>query len=263
MPATYLDAIVSFHRQRAAADERRWDERLENLRVSRTSFLEALAPTPSGNVAVIAEIKKRSPSKGWLAPDLNVATMARCYADGGARAISCLTDAPHFGGSFRDLSQVAEHVNLPILRKDFTITANDVVDAAEMGASAVLLIAAILDDDELRQLHDLAVRIGLTALVETHSVDDVQRAIGVGATVIGVNQRNLVTFEVDHRHAASLAAVIPDTVIRVAESGLRNVDDVRVAADAGFHAVLVGEAFVSSPNPTSLVRDFSSVGLGG
>ena len=170
---------------------------------------------------MISEVKRRSPSKGALAPDLDPAALAERYAAGGATCLSVLTDERWFGGSAADLVAARAAVGLPVLRKDFTVGPHDVCDARLMGADCVLLIAAALDDTELATLHDLAVEVGIDALVEVHDEAEVDRALAVGATLIGVNQRDLVTFEVDTERAVRVAPCIPDDVVRVAESGIR------------------------------------------
>lgn len=201
MTPTYLDDIVAFHRQRAAADVRDWRERVDEAVRSHPSFADAVRTSTHSNVAVIAEVKRRSPSKGWINQGLDAGALAQAYAAGGASAISVLTDGPHFGGSLDDLATVRAAVALPMLRKDFTVSANDVIDAARAGASAVLLIVAALEDDELELFTSVAKRCGLDALVEVHDEREVARAVASGATIIGINQRNLRTFEVDPRHA--------------------------------------------------------------
>lgn len=259
MVATYLDDIVAHHRARAAADGRDWRARVEGVRYDGPSFLGALRLGGSPYVKVIAEVKRRSPSKGWLAPELDAVATATLYADAGAAAISVLTDGEYFGGSLEDLRSVAQSVHVPLLRKDFTVCENDVLDAVEAGAGAILLIVAALDDAELRSLATLAATVGIDALVEVHDEAEVSRALDVGARLVGVNQRNLRTFEVDPQHAASLAAALPRECVRVCESGLRDVSDVERAAAAGFDAVLVGETFIVAPDPMATVRSFSLV----
>ncbi|MEL7209048.1 MAG: indole-3-glycerol phosphate synthase TrpC, partial [Actinomycetota bacterium] len=199
--------------------------------------------------SVIAEIKRRSPSRGDLNPGLDPAALAGSYASGGARCLSVLTDGPHFGGSREDLAAARAACNLPVLRKDFTVDPRDLADARLMGADAALLIVAALDDGELVQMTALAADIGLTALVEVHDRAEAERAVDAGAAVIGVNQRDLTTFEVRHDLAASLAPDLPDDVVTVAESGIRGPEDARRAFDAGFDAVLVGESLVTAPDP--------------
>ena len=259
MAGTYLDDIVVSHRLRASRDTRQWRERARSVRYDGARLDDALARGRGTHVRVIAEVKRRSPSKGWLGEHLDAAALARDYVKGGAAAISVLTDERHFAGSRADLVAVTGAVDIPVLRKDFTVCENDVLDAAEMGASGVLLIAAILEDDELSRLVNLAQSIGLSPLLEVHDANEVERALRAGATMIGVNQRDLRTFEVNPVHAAAVIASLPVDVIRVAESGLRTRADVEVAARAGFDAVLVGEVFVTSPDPEGAVRGFASV----
>jgi indole-3-glycerol phosphate synthase len=260
MVATYLDEILAHHRARAHADTRSWRDRLE-VRYEGPSMLEALANQMNGCVKVIAEVKRRSPSKGWLNESLDVAALAKDYATGGATAISVLTDTEHFSGAVDDLTTVASSVTLPLLRKDFTVSENDVIDAAEMGASAVLLIAAALDDEELASFVQLAHRVRIDALVEVHDHDEAARALECGARIVGINQRNLRTFDVDRDHASSVIDMVPSSIVTVCESGLRTSDDVARAAEAGFDAVLVGETFVTSDSVVDSVRAFSSVPL--
>jgi indole-3-glycerol phosphate synthase len=256
--ATYLDEILHHHRARAATDDRDWRERVSQVRPPVASMLAALSDSSNGNVKVIAEVKRRSPSKGWLRQDLDVVQLARDYVLGGATAISVLTDAEHFAGSLADLTTVANAVSIPLLRKDFTVTPNDVLDAADVGASAILLIVAALGDDELADYIGIAHDVGLDAIVEVHDVGEATRALDSGARIIGVNQRNLHTFDVDRDNAARVIEVLPSSVVTVCESGLGSPDDVARAAAAGFDAVLVGEAFVTSDDVVATVRGFSS-----
>jgi indole-3-glycerol phosphate synthase len=259
MTPTYLDDIVDFHRERASHDDREWRERIETTRVAGPSFFEALSNRADAHVKVIAEVKRRSPSKGWIDEHLDASRLAREYHEGGASVISVLTDGPHFAGSVEDLEAVRTVTTLPILRKDFTVSANDVVDAAAMGASAVLLIVAALSDEELTLFLDVATRCGLDALVEVHDHHEAGRAIDLGARIVGVNQRDLRTFEVSPDRAQAVIAALPAHVVTVAESGLTTVQDVQQAADAGFDAVLVGETFVRSPRPSTAVQSFAAV----
>ena len=259
MPATYLDAILSAHRERARNDTRVWQERVQNVRYEGPSFHDALAPREEPYVRIIAEVKRRSPSKGWIDEHLDPVSLARAYEQGGASAVSVLTDEEHFAGSSADVTLVRQSVALPVLRKDFTVCENDVLDAAEMGASAVLLIVAALTDLELRVFLDLAHRVALDALVEVHDVEEARRASDLGARIVGVNQRDLRSFEVDEQRAAQVVSALDPGIIRVAESGFVKVVDVERTAQAGFDAVLVGEAFVRSRDPATLVRKFASV----
>ncbi|MDH3301122.1 MAG: indole-3-glycerol phosphate synthase TrpC [Acidimicrobiia bacterium] len=254
MAATYLDRILVAHREAAAADRRSLDALIEKAMAEEEpprGFRAALAATQG--MAVISEVKRRSPSKGALAPDLDPAELARAYAAGGASCLSVLTDADFFGGSPADLQRARAAVDLPVIRKDFTVSAHDVVDARLMGADAVLLIVAALDDRELQDFHDLAVELGLDALVETHDEPEVERALAVGAVLVGVNQRDLVTFEVDQRRALSVAAAIPAEVVSVAESGIGEPADLLPLAAVGYKAALIGESLVRSGDPTAAV----------
>lgn len=206
------------------------------------------------SLAVISEVKRRSPSKGDLAADLDPAALARAYESGGASCLSVLTDEPHFGGSPADLRAARDATRLPVLRKDFTVSELDVVDARLMGADCVLLIAAALSVDEMARFIDVARRVGLDTLVEIHDEVELDVAISIGATLVGVNQRDLVTFEVDHERAVRMAAAIPRSVIRIAESGVRDRDDAASLRTAGYDAVLVGETLVRSADPAGAIR---------
>ncbi len=250
---TYLDRILVAHREANSGDGRVLDELIEEAKSQPPTrgFRRALAEAQG--LAVISEIKRRSPSKGDLNPGVDPATWARAYERGGATALSVLTDNEFFGGSPGDLRLARQAVAIPVLRKDFTVSAADVCDARIMGADAVLLIVAALDDVELTDFHDLAVEIGLDVLVETHDEPEVDRALAVGATLIGVNQRDLVTFDVDTERAIRVGRALPDDVIRVAESGVRGPDDARVLHRAGYHAVLVGESLITAGDPVAAV----------
>ena len=203
----------------------------------------------SGDIAVISEIKRRSPSKGDLAPGLDPVELAQQYERGGAVCLSVLTDVDFFGGSIEDLVAARAACTLPVLRKDFTVSARDVCDARIMGADCVLLIAAALDQAELESFLKLAHAIGFDALVEIHDEAELNRAVAAGADLIGVNQRDLVTFAVDTDRAVRMAPQMPTGVVRVAESGITGPADAAVLADAGYHAVLVGEHLVTSGDP--------------
>ena len=259
MAPTYLDAILLSHRQRAAADQRDWRARVDVIRYDGPSFALVLRKGSSPFIKVIAEVKRRSPSKGVLAPDLDVAELAKVYRDAGASAVSVLTDEEYFDGSLEDLQRVHKSVELPVLRKDFTVSENDVLDAADAGAGAVLLIVAALSNEEIVTFIDLAESCGMDALVEVHDVEEAHRALDCGAKVIGINQRDLRSFEVDPEHAASVMDVLPRECLTVCESGLSTVRDVERAAQAGFDAVLVGEAFVTAPDPYATVKAFALV----
>ena len=252
--ATYLDSIVAAHRTAAASDSRPLGPLLETALASPRPRPFAAALVAAGGMAVIAEIKRRSPSRGELAPGLVPAEVARSYEEGGASALSVLTDAEFFAGSPADLAAARSACSLPVLRKDFTVDERDVLDARIMGADGVLLIVAALDETELPALLTLALEVGLDALVEVHDEAEVERAAAAGATLIGVNQRDLTTFEVDGDRAHRLASQLPEGSVRVAESGIAGPDDVRRLAESGYSAVLVGEWLVTNARPGSAVR---------
>jgi indole-3-glycerol phosphate synthase len=250
---TYLDRILERHREQARADARSLDVLVDDTAdvADTRGFRDSLAA--AHGLAVVSEIKRRSPSKGDLAADLDPATLAEAYERGGASCLSVLTDTEFFGGSVEDLQVARASCDLPVLRKDFTVSALDVVDARLMGADCVLLIAAALDRSELRDFHRLGVEIGLDVLVEVHDEAELEAAVGVGADLIGVNQRDLTTFEVDHDRAVRLAAMIPDGVVKVAESGVRDGRDAAALRDAGYDAVLVGETLVTASDPAAAI----------
>jgi len=258
---TYLSEIVAAHRSAAASDRRDVDA-LRRAALDcppAQGFAATIAAAASGDgpgrggLAVIAEVKRRSPSKGDLAPDLDAAEVAAAYVAGGATCLSVLTDRDYFGGSPDDLVAARAAAGVPVLRKDFTVGPADVFDARLMGADAVLLIVAALGDPELAELARLAADVGLDALVEVHDEAELDRALAVGATLIGVNQRDLATFTVDGERAERLVAAIPADVVAVAESGIGGPDDAARLAAAGFQAVLVGETLVRSADRSAAV----------
>jgi indole-3-glycerol phosphate synthase len=256
--ATYLDRILAAHRADAARDGRDLEELANLARAAGPVRPFAAALRAQQDVSVIAEVKRASPSKGVLAPDLDPGELARSYHAGGATALSVLTDREFFRGGPEDLAAARAATDLPVLRKDFTVGPADVFDARCMGADAVLLIAAALSPVEISDLMALAVSVGLDPLVEVHDEVEAEQALVSGASLIGVNQRDLVTFEVDRDRATRVAGLLPAGVVRVAESGIRDGDDVRRLADAGFDAVLVGEALVTSPDQADAVRRLRS-----
>lgn len=252
--ATYLDRILARHREVAATDTRPLGDLI--------AAAEALAPTrgftatlrTTTGLAVISEIKRRSPSKGVLREGLDPAEFAQIYESAGASCLSVLTDREFFGGSPEDLQAARAVCGLPVLRKDFTVSAHDVVEARLMGADCVLLIAAALSVSELTLFHDLASRVGLDVLVEVHDEPELEVALAAGAGLIGVNQRDLVTFEVDHARALRMAAAMPGDVVAVAESGVRGVADATALYEAGYRAVLVGETLVTATDPGATLQ---------
>lgn len=255
MAATYLDAIVQRHRERAAADTRSLDALIDVARACEPPRGFSRALQQSSHLAVIAEFKRRSPSKGVLNSDMHPDDMARRYQRGGASCLSVLTDVEHFGGSVADLQAARLACELPVLRKDFTVDARDVCDARIMGADCVLLIAAALSSSQLHEFLQLAQHVDIDALVEVHDESELDVALESGATLIGVNQRDLVTFAVDHDRAAHMTSRIPDGCVKVAESGVRGRRDAESLREAGYHAVLVGEHLVTSGSPEAAVTD--------
>ena len=253
----YLDKILAQHREVAEADNRDLDALIETSLSAPAprGFASRLRQDSTNNLAVIAEIKRRSPSRGSLNSELDPTLIAQSYEEGGASCLSVLTDAVFFGGSVSDLQQARLSVNLPVLRKDFTVSRHDICDARIMGADCVLLIAAALSKSELTDFFKFSIELGLDALVEVHDETELTLAIDSGATLIGVNQRDLHTFQVDHQRAVRMAAMIPTNVVRVAESGVKTRDDARSLRDAGYDAVLVGESLVTSNNISNSVRE--------
>jgi len=211
-------------------------------------------------VAVIAEVKRASPSKGALAAIADPAALAADYEAGGARVISVLTEKRRFGGSLEDLAAVREAVDVPVLRKDFIVSSYQLWEARAHGADLVLLIVAALEQNALVSLVERAVSIGLVPLVEVHTEDELDRAADAGATIIGINARNLRTLEVDRTVFAQLAPRVPEGVIKIAESGVRGPHDLLAYAAAGADAVLVGESLVTGKDPRSAVADLVTAG---
>ncbi|WP_282072169.1 indole-3-glycerol phosphate synthase TrpC [Janibacter hoylei] len=213
---------------------------------------EALLRRPG--LSVIAEVKRASPSKGALSDIPDPAALASAYAEGGATAISVLTEERRFGGSLADLDAVRAAVDVPVLRKDFMVSEYQIWEARAHGADIILLIVAALDDRRLAELMALAGTLGMTCLVEVHDEAEATRAVDLGATVIGVNNRNLKTLDVDIDTFARLAPLIPPSCVRVAESGVRGPEEAALFARAGADAILVGEALVVGGDPVDGVR---------
>lgn len=249
-----LDEIAEFHRSQWANDERSLAE-IEAGLVSLAPTRDFAAALRADRLSVIAEIKRRSPSAGEISEALEPSTLAQQYEGGGASCLSVLTDQRYFGGSVRDLQQARAAVEIPVLRKDFTVDERDVLEARAMGADAILLIAAVLDDAELTRFRRLAKELDLAALVEVHDEIEMQRAIASGAGIIGVNQRNLGDFSIDCELALRLHPSIPPGVVSVAESGIRDASDAEPLARAGYDAVLVGTSLVSSGDPAGSIKE--------
>lgn len=221
---------------------------------------DALRALGGDGVSVIAEVKRSSPSKGALAAIADPAALARDYEAGGAKVISVLTERRRFGGSLEDLAAVRANVDICVLRKDFIVTAYQLWEARAHGADLALLIVAALEQEALVSLIERAESIGLTPLVEVHTEEEVARAVAAGAKIIGVNARDLKTLEVDRGTFARLAPLIPDEVIKIAESGVRGPHDLLAYATAGADAVLVGESLVTGRDPRTAVADLVAAG---
>lgn len=228
-------------------------------RASRTPIDVARVLAPAESVHVIAEVKRASPSKGALADIPDPAELAASYAAGGASCISVLTESRRFLGSLDDLRAVRARVNVPVLRKDFIATEYQLLEAREAGADIVLLIAAVLSPERLRELHVFAEGLGLSVLVEVHDAEEIDGALAAGAKILGVNTRDLKTFVMHPERFAELRAQIPEGVIAVAESGVQDVTDVQRYRRDGADAVLVGEALVRDGAPEARVREFGDV----
>ncbi|MBS2962705.1 indole-3-glycerol phosphate synthase TrpC [Actinocrinis puniceicyclus] len=248
---------------RADLAERQAQTPLEDLKAkaqAQPSAKDGVRALRGDGVAVIAEVKRSSPSKGALAAIADPAALAGDYEQGGASVISVLTERRRFGGSLLDLREVRARVDIPVLRKDFIVTSYQLWEARAHGADLVLLIVAALEQDALVSLIERAESIGLTPLVEVHDEEETARAVDAGARVIGVNARNLRTLEVDRDTFARLAPLIPEEIVRVAESGVRGPHDLIAYANCGADAVLVGESLVTGKNPRDAVADLVAAG---
>jgi indole-3-glycerol phosphate synthase len=255
-----LDDIVAGVRADLADRQRAVPESALRDRVA--SVPPARDPLPafrSRGLSVIAEVKRRSPSKGHLADIPDPAELAAAYTAGGADAISVLTEQRRFGGSLADLDAVRAAVDTPLLRKDFVVTEYQVHEARAHGADLVLLIVAALDDPQLRDLHDAARGLGMTPLVEVHDEGEAERAVALGAELVGVNARNLKTLEVDPATFGRVAGLLPDDLVLVAESGVGGPDDAARYVREGADVVLVGEALVKDGDPTAAVTAMRAV----
>jgi indole-3-glycerol phosphate synthase len=255
-----LDDIVVGVREDLAARQQRTS--LADLQAALADVDPPRDPMPllrEPGSSVIAEIKRRSPSKGDLAAIADPAALARQYAAGGAAAVSVLTEERRFGGSLDDLRAVRAAVEVPLLRKDFLVEPYQVVEARAAGADLVLLIVAALEDDQLRRLHDHARELGMAVLVEVHDEAETERAVALGAELVGVNARNLRTLEIDQDTFGRLAPLVPDDRVKVAESGIFGPVDVKRHVAEGARAVLVGEALVKDGDPEGTVRAMTGI----
>ncbi|MWJ14380.1 indole-3-glycerol phosphate synthase TrpC [Clavibacter michiganensis subsp. michiganensis] len=253
------DLLAGALEDAAARRETRPVAQVEAEALARPAALDALgALAPADRVKIIAEVKRSSPSRGALAEIPDPALLASRYETGGASAISVLTEGRKFRGSLQDLEQVRDTVSIPVLRKDFIGEPYQVLEARASGADLVLLIVAALDQKTLVELHALVGELGMTALVETHSAEEVSRALDLGAQVVGVNARNLTTFELDRDLFGRLADSIPAGVVRIAESAVKTADDVAHYRRSGADVVLVGEALVTG-DPVRTLSEFLDI----
>jgi indole-3-glycerol phosphate synthase len=256
---TLLDRIVAHKRVEVAAAQTR--ESLSQLRARAQraaptrSLRQALQRESGDPIRVLAEVKRASPSAGPIRPDADPSDIARAYAAGGAAAISVLTDRNFFAGELAFISQVKAAVGLPVLRKDFLVCEYQVVEARAAGADAILLIAAILDDRELRTMIDLAHHLGLEVLLEVHDAKEAQRAAQLPADVFGVNHRDLATLGIDMGLSRALLPLLPAQAVVIAESGIASRRDVASLEEAGVHAILVGETLMRAADPGARLRE--------
>jgi indole-3-glycerol phosphate synthase len=258
---TALDSILDGVRADVAAREalRSLDE-VKAAAEAAPPPLDVLSALRAPGIAVIAEVKRASPSRGQLADIADPAELARAYQSGGARAISVLTEERRFKGSLADLDAVRAAVGIPVLRKDFIVRPYQIHEARAHGADMLLLIVAALEQSALVSMLDRTESLGMTALVEVHTEEEADRALQAGAKVIGVNARDLKTLDVDRDCFARIAPGLPSDIIRIAESGVRGPADLLAYAGAGADAVLVGEGLVTSGDPRSAVADLVTAG---
>ena len=259
--ATVLDEILAGVREDVAAREAETPmDRLKAIAQRTPPARDCVAALRRPGVSVIAEVKRRSPSKGQLAVIEDPAALATAYADGGAAVISVLTEERRFGGTLADLVAVRRAVDVPVLRKDFVVTPYQIWEARAYGADLVLLIAAALEQTALVSYVERVESLGMTPLVEVHDEAELERAVDAGAHVVGVNARNLKTLDVDREVFARLAPMLPSNVVKVAESGVRGVADLRAYASSGADAVLVGENLVTGRDPRQAVAELVAAG---
>jgi indole-3-glycerol phosphate synthase len=256
-----LSEIIGKKRERVAAAKKR----VMLPELPRRESPHALrAALRAEGINIIAEFKRRSPSKGVIRADANLSQMVESYEAGGAVGISVLTEEDYFDGSLDDLKTVKTTVDLPVLRKDFVFDKYQVYESAAAGADAILLIVAALDDEMLSQLRRVAEdELGIDALVEVHSSQEMKRAVASGATLIGVNNRDLRTFEVSLDTSLSLAREAPSDALLLSESGLRGPDELRLLREAGYHGFLIGETLMRADNPEDTLRNFVGAALRG
>ena len=258
MRKDFLQIIVEDKKQEIAAAKHRLPQRLLREKAlppqKRRPFFQKLAHPGSSGVNIIAEIKRASPSKGVICPDLNPVTYAIEYERGGAAALSVLTDQTHFKGSIHDLKSARQSTSLPVLRKDFLISSYQIFESAVMGADAILLIVRILDPKQLKDYLDLSNDLQMDALVEIHSEKDIEKATRAGAVLIGINNRNLRSFETDIHTSIRMKSLLQPDQVAVAASGIRSRKDIEELNDSGIWNFLIGESLVRSENPGRFLK---------
>jgi indole-3-glycerol phosphate synthase len=259
MPIEILNKIVAEKKQEVERSKQSLPASvLKEQIVRRKASLDFASALRGENIRLIAEVKKASPSRGVLCPDFDPAAMAKIYAQGGAAAISVLTEVNHFQGSLEYLAAIREEVSVPLLRKDFIFDEYQVYESAAYGADAMLLIVAILSQEQLEELLALSHSLGLGCLVEVHNENEVEKALLAGAEIIGINNRDLNTFKVDINTTRRLRPLIPEGRIVVSESGINNRSDMEILRNLGVNAVLVGEALVTAGDITAKMEELVS-----
>jgi indole-3-glycerol phosphate synthase len=249
---TVLDSIIEGVREDLAARRLPLSQLQEQLEVA-PAVIDAHSRLRTGEMAVIAEVKRSSPSKGSLADIADPRALAAQYQEAGAAVVSVLTEKRRFGGSLEDLVSVRSEIAIPILRKDFMVDEYQFLEARAAGADVVLLIVAALSKNQLKDYYDLATELGMAVLVETHTEQEIEDAMEIEPRIIGVNARNLKTLEIDLAAFSRLIPMIPESVIRVAESGISQRAEVEIAEHAGAHAILVGETLVRAGDPRAAI----------
>ncbi len=250
---TILDTIAEYTKTRYA-DKCTGDIKDRALAMPKGDFAFEKALL-SDDLSFICEVKKASPSKGVIAEDFPYLDIAKEYETAGASAISCLTEPKWFMGKDEYLSEIAQAVSIPVLRKDFTVCDYQIYEAKLLGASAILLICALLDTDTIREYIDICDELGISALVEAHNEDEVKSAIDAGARIIGVNNRNLKDFSVDVNNSTRYRSMIPNNIAFVSESGIKTHDDIKVLLDNGTNAVLIGETFMRADDKSAMLKE--------
>lgn len=253
---SYLDDIIEHKRRELVARKEKIPYNALKMQLQFSKPVKDFKAALQGEgTCIIAEIKKASPSKGIIREDFDHLAIAECYEKGGAAAISVLTDSHFFKGDIEYLSQVRQVVEIPLLRKDFIIDEYQVVEAKVYGADALLLIAAVMPEDELKYLFDLTRSFGMSVLVEVHDKDDLKKALNIGADIVGVNNRDLKSFATDINTTVELAKDIPDDKIIVSESGINSMEDIKLLKKGRANAFLIGEALMREPDPEKKLKE--------